>query len=78
MNLNLNPSPASARANGNANLLSSPSTELIQRALTKRIWSLAESPNGDPIVTPQPSVTNTVTQVSYAWCAGFLGISITA
>ena len=72
MNLNLNPTPASARANGNANLLSSPSTELIQRALTKRIWSLAESPNGDPLIIPQPSVTNTVTQISYAWCAGFL------
>ena len=72
MNVNMNPIPSSATTSSDPHLVSSPSTELIQRALTCRIWSLAEHPAGAPQEIPEPVISNTLTQVSYAWCAGFL------
>ena len=72
MNVNMNPAAPSATASSDPHLLSNPSTELIQRALTCRVWSLAEHSAGVPLEIPGPVISNTLSQVSYAWCAGFL------
>lgn len=72
MNVNMNPTLAAASTSSDPHLLNNPSTELVQRALNSRIWSIAALSTGAQLEIPQPVVSNTLSQVTYAWCAGFL------
>ena len=53
-------------------LISSPRTELAQRALKDRIWLHASSGNTTPPRIVSQAISNVLTQINYAWCAGFL------
>lgn len=72
MNTNSHQPQQSAGATGNPHLLNNPSTELVQRALKSRIWNNATLPNGEPSDLSHSVIRETLSQVGYAWCAGFL------
>jgi hypothetical protein len=72
MKPNSNPALQPAVASNDQNLLNNPGTELTQRALKSRVWDNATLPNDGAFDLSHTVVLQTLTQVGYAWCAGFL------